>query len=77
MQTMRERDTRSVGRRWTGRDGHERNGGSGIFKSRKGFGYDIRKANARPGNKVFLDAVLTFLKDTKVAMIKEGVLGGD
>ena len=50
---------------------------------RKGFGYGTRKSNARPSNtsiKVLLgkeeyaDAVLAFLRDAKVGIVKEGAL---
>ena len=55
------------------RDGCEDGKGSGAFKSRKGFGYDIRESQARPnttirdllGNEKFTEAV---------EMIKEGIL---
>ena len=51
-------------------------------RSEKDFGYDIRKSWARPSNtmircwgtKWFTDAVLAFLRDTKVGRVKEGIL---
>lgn len=64
-----------------GRDGREHH-----LNSRKGFGYGIRKTKVRPsntsirdllGNGAFAEAILPFLKDTKIGMIKEGVLEND
>ena len=61
------------------RDGYENGKRSGTFK-RKGFGYDIRKTQASPairdllGSERFTEAVLAFLKDTRVGLIKEGIL---
>lgn len=53
-----------------------REGGRNTDKSKKGLGYGIRKYNARPSNtsREFADAALAFLRDTKVGMVKEGVL---
>ena len=61
----------------------EEDGGKHVLKSGKGFGYDIRKAKIRPsnasirdllGNDTFTDAILSFPKDTKVGIVKEGAL---
>ena len=49
------------------------------FKSRKGFGYKIRQARARPSNTSvrdllsddrYTEAVLSFLRETKVGEVK-------
>ena len=53
------------------------------FKSRKGFGYRIRQARARPSNTSvgdllsddrFSGAVLDFLRSTRVGEVREGVI---
>ena len=53
------------------------------FRSRKGFGYRVRQARARPSNTSIRDllsddryteAVLRFLGDTKVGEVKAGVI---
>ena len=53
------------------------------FKSRKGFGYRVRQARARPSNtsvrellsnERYTDAVLKFLRDSKVGKFKEDVI---
>ena len=53
------------------------------FKSRKGFGYKIRQARARPSNTPvrdlllddrYTEAVLEFLETTRVGEVKAGVL---
>ena len=53
------------------------------LKSRKGFGYGVRQASARPSNtsvrellsnEQYTDAVLKFLGDTRVGEVKEGVI---
>lgn len=48
---------------------------------RKGFGYGIRPSNASAkellGRGEFAGAVFAFLRDTKVGIIKEGVLNKD
>ena len=55
----------------------------GPFKSRKGFGFHVRKAKARPSNTTvrellsnsrYTDAVLDFLGKTRVGEVKEGVI---
>ena len=72
-------------------DGHLRGGGkhkgNRVFKSRKGsFGFDIRKAKVRPSNtafddllrdKRFTEAVLGYLADSRVGMVREGILHRD
>ena len=53
------------------------------FRSRKGFGYGVRQARARSSNtsvrdllsgEQYTDAVLKFLKDTRVGEVKGGVI---
>lgn len=53
------------------------------FKSRKGFGHGVSQARARPSNTAIQDllsdgryteAVLAFLKASRVEEIKEGVI---
>ena len=55
----------------------------GLFKSRKGFGFHVRQARARPSNTTvrellsdsrYTEAVLDFLGKTKVGEVKEGVI---
>ena len=55
----------------------------GPFKSRKGFGFHVRRARARPSNTTvrellsndrYTEAVLDFLKKTRVGEVKEGVI---
>ena len=61
----------------------KREGGEAPFKSRKGFGFHVRQARARPSNTSirellsndrYTDAVLTFLERTRVGEIGEGVV---
>ena len=56
---------------------------SGPFRSRKGFGYGVRQARARPSNtpvrdllsnEQYTDAVLGFLGAARVGEVKEGVI---
>ena len=47
----------------------------GTFNSRRGFSYDIRKANARPSNTNV--SGISVLKDNKFGMIEGGVLEKD
>jgi hypothetical protein len=53
------------------------------FKSRKGFGFHVRQARARPSNTTvrellsnnrYTEAVLDFLGKTRVGEVKEGVI---
>ena len=53
------------------------------LKCRKGFGYGVRQARARPSNtsarellsnEQYTDAVPRFLEDTRVGEVKEGVI---
>ena len=53
------------------------------FKSRKGFGYRVRQARARPSNTSvrnllsddrYKEAVLFFLRNTRVGKVKAGVI---
>ena len=55
----------------------------GPFRSRKGFGLHVRQARARPSNTTirellsnskYSDAVLEFLRRTRVGEVKEGVI---
>ena len=55
----------------------------GPFESRKGFGYAIRMAKARSsnvstndltGNESFPETILEFIRNTRVGIIKDGVL---
>ena len=58
-------------------------GSSGPFRSRKGFGFHVRQARARPSNVMvrellsngrYTGAVLDFLERTKVGEVKAGVI---
>lgn len=53
--------------------------GSGAFRSRKGFDFGVREAIVRPsnmpigdllGNDIVTEAVLNFLRDTKIEIAK-------
>ena len=55
----------------------------GPFRSRKGFGFHVRQARARPSNTTvrellsnsrYTEAVLDFLGKTRVWEVKEGVI---
>ena len=55
----------------------------GPFRSKRGFGYHVREARARPSNTTirellsnerYTDAVLDFLSKTRVGEVKEGVM---
>ena len=55
----------------------------GPFKSRKGFGFHVRKARVRPSNTTvrelmsderYREEVLAFLGKTRVGEVKEGVI---
>ena len=61
--------------------GEERDGGP--YKSRRGFGFHVRQARARPSNTTvrellsnsrYTNAVLDFLGKTRVGEVKEGVI---
>ena len=61
----------------------EGNRDEGPFKGRKGFGFHVRQARARPGNTTvrellsdsrYTGAVLDFLGKTRVGEVKDGVL---
>ena len=70
--------------RISGKRGKEKNDrDEGLFKSRKGFGFQVRQARARPSNTTirellsnsrYTDAVLDFLGKTRVGEVKEGVI---
>ena len=60
-----------------------REGGNGPFRSKRGFGFHVRQARARPSNTTtrellsdsrYTDAVLVFLGKTRVGEVKEGVI---
>ena len=66
-----------------GRISGRREGEGGPLRSRKGFGFHVRQARARPSNTTvreilsnsrYTDAVLTFLEGTRVGEVKEGVI---
>ena len=66
-----------------GRISGRRDEDDGPFKSRKGFGFHVRQARARPSNTTirellsnsrYPDAVLSFLSNTRVGEVKEGVI---
>ena len=53
------------------------------FKSRRGFGFQVKQARARPSNTTvrellsnnrYTEAVLVFLRKTRVGEIKDGVI---
>ena len=52
------------------------------FKSRKGFGFHVKQARARPSNTTvrelltnrYTEAVLDFLEKTRVGEVKDGVI---
>ena len=48
-------------------------------KGRKGFGYGIRNTAVRDllGDKAYTDAIITFLGDAEVRVVKTGVLNRD
>ena len=65
-----------------GRVSGKRQEGDGPFRSRKGFGFHVRQARARPSNTTvrellsnsrYTEAVLDFLGKTRVGKVKEGV----
>ena len=70
--------------RVSGRRGEEKDDrDGGPFRSRKGFGFHVRQARARPSNTTvrellsnnrYTDAVLDFLGKTRVGEVKEGVI---
>ena len=58
-------------------------GADGPFKSRKGFGFHVRQARARPSNTTvreplsnsrYTEAVLVFLEKTRVGEVKDNVI---
>ena len=60
-----------------------REDGEGPFRSRKGFGFHVRQARARPSNTTirellsnsrYTEAVLSFLSKTRVGEVREGVI---
>ena len=66
-----------------GRISGKREGEDGPFKSRRGFGFHVRQARARPSNTTvrellsdgrYTEAVLEFLGKTRVGEVKEGVI---
>ena len=70
---------------WTavGNESGKREQADEPFKSRKGFGYRVRQARARPSNTSVRDllandryseAVLRFLRDTRVGEVKAGAI---
>ena len=66
-----------------GRVRGKREGSDGPFKSRRGFGFHVRQARARPSNTTvrellsnsrYTEAVLTFLERTRVGEVIERVI---
>ena len=66
-----------------GRTSGRRQEGNGSFKSRRGFGFHVRQARARPSNTTvrellssdrYTEAALDFLGKTRVGEVKEGVI---
>ena len=66
--------------------GGAQHGDHKAYGSRDTLGYEVGKAKARPrntsvggprGTEAFTEAVLEFLENTKVGMVKEGVLNSD
>ena len=66
-----------------GRVRGKREGSDGPFKSRRGFGFHVRQARARPSNITvrellsncrYTEAVLEFLGKTRLGEVKEGVI---
>ena len=64
-----------------GKTGKEKD--EGPYKSRKGFGFHVRQARARPSNTTvrellsndrYTSTVLNFLSKTRVGEVKEGVI---
>ena len=62
---------------------HTHDGRDRPFRSRKGFGFHVRQARARPSNTTirellsddrYTEAVLDFLERTRVGEVKEGVI---
>ena len=69
--------------RISGKRGEKEDRDGGPFKSRKGFGLHVRQARARPSNTTirellsnsrYSEAVLDFLRKTRVGEVKEGVV---
>ena len=65
------------------REEEQRGGDGWPFKSRKGFGFHVRQARARPSNittrgllsdERYTKAVLRFLEITRVGEVKAGVI---
>ena len=80
---MNERDTGTMGN--GGRGIGEAHGGprESVLKSRKGFGYRVRQAKARPSNTTIRDllsdgwyteAALVLLRAARVGEVKEGAI---
>ena len=74
--------TKEIRELWTA-VGEASGGRAHHFKSRKGFGYRVRQARARPSNTSirdllsddrFTEAVLMFLGATRVREVKEGAI---
>ena len=76
---------KEIGELWStvGKISGRKGGGDGPFKSRKGFGFHVRQARARPSNTTirellsnsrYMEAVLEFLGKTRVGEVKEGVI---
>ena len=66
-----------------GKASGRRQEGDGPFRSRRGFGFHVRQARARPSNTTvrellsnsrYTEAVLDFLGKTRVGEVKEGVI---
>ena len=65
-----------------GKSSGRRDGGDSPFRSRKGFGFHVRQARARPSNTTvrellsnrYTEAVLAFLEKTRVGEVREGVI---
>ena len=65
------------------RGGKDNDRDVGPFRSRRGFGFHVKQARARPSNttvmellsnSMYTDAVLEFLGKTRVGEVKEGVI---
>ena len=66
--------------------GHSERREGHVLKGKKGFGYGVRKGNKGPGNTTirellgderYTEAVVEFLRVTKVGQVKEGMIKRD
>ena len=76
---------KEIGELWkeVGMISGRREGGDSPFKSRRGFGFHVKQARARPSNTTvrellssdrYTEAVLRFLGTTRVGEVREGVI---